>query len=389
MKLSPSCLLPASSYCILKSPKNIFIIKDVEVKDVVSDSVNGMIWFKPTSDLMAYAVLKVSGLNFSRNSLKGLKGMLVVDSVTAEILDSTFHLNSNIFPLPQKIEDIITTNKLVPLNSKWPDELTLLSQVYGGAACLSILGGANVVVQNSKFIENESIFGGGIFASGNSDLRVSDTSFQNNKGYVAGGGIYHNLLSSVHVKRSYFLENVASFGGAVASVGSSYGEYADCEFTSNSADISGGGIFLNVIKSLRKVNRLLALKSRGNTAIGLGNFIHNIGDTVSFQGLDANPDFIANDIVGDFASCRKYVDTDRFINACNIPAKCEDIKSSNGVSIVGNTCVCAVNTPFYLKDPFSCSFAPGSKFDFNQVEASFVKDSVDSNLGIKIAIEFK
>lgn len=109
---------------------------------------------------------------------------------------------------------------------------------YGGA--ITSLG--NITVTGSVFTQNEARYGGGLFVGGSAQGEVVDTVFSTNQAQMFGGGLYMNNDSSVvTMTHAAFDKNTATSG---AGLGRSGGRLTvqHASFTDNTAASQGGAL---------------------------------------------------------------------------------------------------------------------------------------------------
>ncbi|RZK10673.1 MAG: T9SS type A sorting domain-containing protein [Flavobacterium sp.] len=101
-------------------------------------------------------------------------------------------------------------------------------------------------LNNTALIDGFSIFGG--IADGDSTYTFSGLSLSTSH----GGGIY-NINSNLVVKNTRFINNSASFGGGIANKGTCYPKIEDCDFNYNFASY-GSGIYGNDASLITIIN---------------------------------------------------------------------------------------------------------------------------------------
>ena len=96
-------------------------------------------------------------------------------------------------------------------------------------------------VRNTRFVENEAIYGGAVQAFGLGTLLITNSSFERN--HSEAGGAIIAIDAQAVILSSTFVENRAADGGAILVVRSSPVLVADSLIANNIAERSGGGIW--------------------------------------------------------------------------------------------------------------------------------------------------
>ena len=119
-----------------------------------------------------------------------------------------------------------------------------LSSGNGGA--ISISGGSDHSFVDCTFANNTAGNGGAVYISGGSGISFTGTnSFTGNTAGTNGGAIVSTAASvTLNLEEAVFTNNTAQLGGAIMITGGSL-SVTDCSFTTNSADINGGAIYLS------------------------------------------------------------------------------------------------------------------------------------------------
>ena len=150
------------------------------------------------------------------------------------------------------------------------------SAEYGGG--IFALSSTLNISGSSTFGSNSAaIYGGGLFAWGNSLITFNENNiFENNLAAVSGGGIYifqqSNLSFTGNVN---FTHNSAKSGGGMSVLLSEMNLTGSCIFTNNSANGFGGGIF--VFFSTLNFN---GYSTFGNNSAGIGGGIFATASTL-------------------------------------------------------------------------------------------------------------
>ncbi|GAH55002.1 unnamed protein product, partial [marine sediment metagenome] len=110
-----------------------------------------------------------------------------------------------------------------------------------GASCV-------VDINNSSFVNNSSGGdGGGVFCQYGCSLDVNDSSFTGNLAdgyYGSGGGIYWDYQGTVAISNSKFVDNESTFGGGLYWYGEdSNVAISNCIIKDNAAADHGGGLY--------------------------------------------------------------------------------------------------------------------------------------------------
>eukprot|EP00741_Cyanophora_paradoxa_P018771 tig00021094_g18119.t1 len=104
-------------------------------------------------------------------------------------------------------------------------------------------GRSAIVVRRTRFVANESPYGGGGDSGTTSTARFEDCVFEDNFSAWSGGAFYHFGDDRITFVRTVFRRNRvrAGDGGAVAVTGSCAPVYEDCTFLDNQSEKGGGG----------------------------------------------------------------------------------------------------------------------------------------------------
>jgi predicted outer membrane repeat protein len=151
--------------------------------------------------------------------------------------------------------------------------------------------GGIVIIDSCNFTYNYASLGGAVFVY-DTDLRITNSSFENNMGLVAGGAIFANGNSTVTLTYSKFRGNRALTGGVVyanvASVKVSFSEFTlnlasdagvifaqnstievgNTDFLGNTADPGVGG----------------AIASTGSSILTIANDTYFVANTANYGG---------------------------------------------------------------------------------------------------------
>ncbi|MDT8392199.1 MAG: T9SS type A sorting domain-containing protein [Bacteroidales bacterium] len=143
------------------------------------------------------------------------------------------------------------------------------SQAAGGAIAL---GGFDGIIRNNSFINNRSIYGGGIMVWNDSDPLISQNYFYANRATYEGGAIQIWTMCDGPVINNTFIENRANQrGGAISIYDNSHPLVSHNLFDDNIAMQMGGAIFLEVDCNPVFLNNTFVK----NHAVLSGGAIHN------------------------------------------------------------------------------------------------------------------
>ena len=114
----------------------------------------------------------------------------------------------------------------------------------GGRGGAMMLRFCTVNVLDSVFTNNQADYGGAIFVD-DAVVNIQNSSFDSNNANQVGGGVYAGLPNAtleLNLESSSFLQNSATFGGAI---GVMYAEatLSDLTISSNESTTAGGGLF--------------------------------------------------------------------------------------------------------------------------------------------------
>ncbi len=159
-------------------------------------------------------------------------GVIFIQNSEIYIINSTFRANSGAIVGKEN-----TKLKI--------ENTTFMGNIRSSGAAIYIQSESELSVYNSYFINNHANFGSAISASENSAISVKDCNFDDNvaiKGTVsipdAGGAIDIKLQSKLIATNSYFKNNTATFGSAIAASENSEIFLTDCDFDNKNFDNS-------------------------------------------------------------------------------------------------------------------------------------------------------
>lgn len=156
---------------------------------------------------------------------------------------------------------------------------------------------ATANICSAEFSENESGFGGAVYAAANTTLDISktvinDTSseysvkFTNNSAKSNGGAVYM-AKGSINVYNAEFVSNSANNGGAIYAYNLSVASDKDVVFSGNRASLSGGAVYVfgSSVFNIKKLGGDIVFKD--NTASN-GGAIYSVASANISSGLFKN-----------------------------------------------------------------------------------------------------
>jgi CSLREA domain-containing protein len=188
--------------------------------------------------------VQITGSAFTGNSATGNGGGIAIDNGgTVGLLDSTVHDNSSqaggggIFNAGYTVvfERVQATG-----NSAVGDGGGLLSEATG-----------NFTIDSSSFNGNSAENGGGFANAGDGGLRVTRTTFWNNR-----------ALTGVN--------SDTGLGGGIYSLGDAAAEYSNVTISGNLAQVRGGGLYVDADAGVRVINSTIT-QNRAPAASGVGD----------------------------------------------------------------------------------------------------------------------
>ena len=130
--------------------------------------------------------------------------------------------------------------------------------IGGGGLSLSvsISQTAAIAIENTKFVDNKAHHGGGIsaglYGNGNVTLLISNCVLYNGSAAVHGGGLYVSIsqTAAITIENTKFVDNKAIFGGGISADLQGNGDVtlviSNCVLFNGSSMIRGGGLILSV-----------------------------------------------------------------------------------------------------------------------------------------------
>ena len=126
---------------------------------------------------------------------------------------------------------------------------------FGGGVKLYAYANSEIVFEDLQFVGNRAELGGGgaEFGAGSSRIRVSRSTFSHNSVEGNGGGlaIFAGADSAIRLQDSLVTQNQANFGGGVFMYATDLRSFpvgeaimSQCTVSSNTARISGGGVYV-------------------------------------------------------------------------------------------------------------------------------------------------
>ena len=146
--------------------------------------------------------------------------------------------------------------------------LTIMNSKYDGAGGAIQLIGSSIIVENCNFINNNATFGGAVYLDGSGTL--TDCNFINNNA-TFGGAVYFD--DSGTLTNCNFNNNTASNLAGAVYVGGS-GTVENCDFTDNAVSGDAGAIWLNTGSTVKNCNFI------SNSAFGDGGAIWMVSNSV-------------------------------------------------------------------------------------------------------------
>jgi predicted outer membrane repeat protein len=138
----------------------------------------------------------------------------------------------------------LTVNNAIFSQNKAP-----LAVGYGGA----IFSLGSITVTGGVFTQNEARYGGGLFVGGSAQADVNTSTFSTNKAQMFGGGVYmNNDSSAVTVTNSVFDKNTATSGAGLSRSGGTL-TVQHASFTDNTAASQGGGMNVSALANTVRV----------------------------------------------------------------------------------------------------------------------------------------
>ena len=199
--------------------------------------------------------LSVTGSAFLSNTAISYGGGIYNNGGTVTVISSTFSGNSAPFGggINNPYSSTLTvTNSTFTGNSGSgiynSAALTVISSTFsynsgnGAGAAGGIYNGGNLILTGSIFLSNTAIsFGGGIYNLPGATLIMTGSTFISNTATSAGGGIENAGVMTVTA--GAFSGNSAPYGGVIDNSNSGRLSVSSSTFLSNSASVSGGGIY--------------------------------------------------------------------------------------------------------------------------------------------------
>ncbi len=200
---------------------------------------------------------------------------------------------------------------------------------FGGAIwSLGRVPSCQVALTNCQFYENTATDGGAINLSSDVTFSIEGCSFRLNDASTYGGGIYVYKDSDLRISRTEFQENVAAYGGAIATAATGGGvniavEVVQSVFFKNSArDVNGDGGAIRIGTSVSTVSLyVLSSAFHQNRCIGAGSAIE------IYHGVTGTPVLIENSIIWgntNYSSQLRLPNNARVRTSC-LPTAGEDI----------------------------------------------------------------
>ncbi len=149
--------------------------------------------------------------------------------------------------------------------------------------------GFAMTINNCRFIDNQAIEGGAIYAFSKAKLTIADTVFDNNQA-IYGGAVLSREGNTFNYTNCVFTRNQAVDGGATYEDYGSHGTYIKCRFTGNIAQAHGGAMYLiNRASQLESTVITLTQCSFNNNRAPKGESVFNL-DGCELTVKDSNLD---------------------------------------------------------------------------------------------------
>lgn len=186
---------------------NDLVLTDVTFRNNVGNDGGGVYVHKNGS------TATVTNVTFTNNSAKKGGGLYAKDNTTVSIVDSAFSSN-------------FTSNSGVETKD-------------GGGAYFDKTIAS---IARSVFDDNRAEKGGGLFAKGNANVSIVDSTFLSNSVTKDGGGVYFDKVSSTIVRSLLDGNNAEKGGGLFIKGGGTDVALTNVTVSSNSSSKEGGGI---------------------------------------------------------------------------------------------------------------------------------------------------
>ena len=131
--------------------------------------------------------------------------------------------------------------------------------------------GETLTVENSRFLGNRAVSGGGLFVGvGAGEATVNNSVFRENQAFQQGGGL-RLLEGRALVESTDFTNNRSAYGGGIDLSGGAVATLRSSELVGNEAAIQGGGIRVDSTSALNVESSTLANNQAGEEGGGLFN----------------------------------------------------------------------------------------------------------------------
>ncbi len=233
-------------------------------------------------------VANITNATITGNNASSSGGIHMMNTVNSTISGSTFSNNSG--ANSGGAVGVTDNVKLTLNNSTFTDNGVTGSGYPGGGLYAS--GNSEVTINGGEFVGNTTTSGSGagIYASGGK-LTIKDATFRNNKvsGAWAGGAILSIDTNSLNVNNSTFEGNSGNgYGGAIA-VWAASAILQNSTFTGNSS--SQGGAIALVEKSAMTAQNLTIRENSANSSGGIGVYA---GGSLSLVGSEISNNSATN-----------------------------------------------------------------------------------------------
>ena len=270
-----------------------------ELKNLIDSNPNGAISldkdyaYSGSDDIDNITIIHSITINGNGHAISGenkVMSFFIPDTVNNVILNNITFLNGN-------------GNSTVWIKGDHclVDNCTFKDNNPSSHAPLRINGYSNNVY-NSKFINNNALYGGAVFVGGYYNLirnctfednevnyyyagavylagcynSIYDSSFNNNKKAFYGGAVYMGGYNNL-VKNSTFVDNDAYYGGAIF-VYHRDNTIDNCSFINNHADVVGGALYMDYTGSI--INNSIFDSNSANYYAGAVYFSPSVNNNI-------------------------------------------------------------------------------------------------------------
>ncbi|KZX16302.1 putative outer membrane protein pmp12 precursor [Methanobrevibacter cuticularis] len=309
------------------------------------------------------------------------------------------------------VSNIYNDTTMTFINCRFINNTASGSGILPQGGAIYSLGNLNVI--GSTFINNTAYTGGAIFTGDNTNTKIVDSVFTNNKGNISlggGGAVYNN--GGTQITGSNFTNNSADVGGAIRNSGNL--SVDNSEFSSNNA-IAGGAIssqghgIINAILNITNSNftantadgggaittqggniSVTASRFTDNSATDYGGAILNGGTDSSYYGVT----FTNNSAFDGGAICTIFGGNTSIVNSNFTNNKANSSLGNGGAiyndgsiqNIINSTFIAnAASSAGAIYNNNTTSKINGSKFDSNN--ATNIGGAIASEGSSSVAID--